>query len=286
MDDIFLENALAPALRDAAEMLKNISGTPRLDAELLAAFALGMTRGDMLMQIRDLPEPPSLNALLNRRIAHEPVAYITGTQAFWDLELWVTPDVLIPRADSETLIEAAQAAFADRNKPERILDLGTGSGALLLAALSLFPHATGIGIDASDRALAVAQNNAFRLGFADRAEMRHLSWSEKAWQSSLGAPFDLILCNPPYVETDANLEPQVSQYEPHSALFAGPAGMDDYRILIPTLPFLLSAGGVAVIEIGYTQAHAVSDLASMSGLSAQLMRDLSGNPRCLTMRIC
>jgi release factor glutamine methyltransferase len=114
--------------------------------------------------------------------------------------------------------------------------------------------------------------------------MRHLCWTDKSWQSSLGEPFDLILCNPPYVETGANLELQVSAYEPHSALFAGPEGMDDYRILIPALPCLLSASGIAIFEIGYTQAEAVSDLASKSGLSTQLTHDLSGNPRCLTMR--
>jgi release factor glutamine methyltransferase len=129
-------SSLAAALRDAAALLSAISDTARLDAELLAAHLLGLGRMEMLAQMRDLPVPEGLDALIARRAEHEPVAYITGRQAFWDLELSVTPDVLIPRADSETLIEAAQAAFAGLKPPARILDLGTGSGALLLAALS------------------------------------------------------------------------------------------------------------------------------------------------------
>jgi release factor glutamine methyltransferase len=285
MDDKFLNIALAPALRNAADILTELSDTPRLDAELLAAFALKMSRGDMLMQVRDLTAPPSFTALLKRRIAHEPVAYITGTQAFWDLELRVTPDVLIPRADSETLIEAAQRAFIEAEGPMRVLDLGTGSGALLLAALSIFPKAQGVGIDASINALAVAQNNSVRLGFAERADMRHISWLDKGWQAKLDGAFDLILCNPPYVETEAKLDKQVAEYEPHSALFAGQTGLDDYLILVPALHNLLSPSGVAVVEIGYQQAKSVSDLANMSGLSSLMTHDLSGNPRCLTMRI-
>ncbi len=279
-----LSSTFPTALNDAAAALSTSSDTPRLDAELLAAFALGMTRSDMLMQMRDLVEPPTFANLLVRRIAHEPVAYITGTQAFWDLELRVTPDVLIPRSDSETLIEAAQLAFTGGSGPKHVLDLGTGSGALLLAALSLFPLASGVGIDASLDALAVASDNAAQLGFAARAEMRYLSWLDAGWQAALNGPFDLILCNPPYVETGADLATQVSGYEPHSALFAGSAGMDDYRILIPALPTLLSPDGIAIIEIGYRQASAVGDLASISGLSTILSYDLSGNPRCLTVR--
>ena len=277
-------NLLSTALSDATADLSHVSDTPRLDAELLAAFALGITRGEMLLRMRDLACPATFPLLLARRMAHEPVAYITGTRAFWDLELAVTPSVLIPRADSEALIEAAQAAFAARAAPDRILDLGTGSGALLLAALSLFSAARGIGIDASEAALGVARGNAKHLGFASRADMRRLSWHDPKWQAPLGDPFDLILCNPPYVEADAELARQVREYEPHGALFAGHDGMDDYRILIPALPQILSAGGVAIVEIGYMQAELVGELAQVSGLSSQLTHDLSGNPRCLTMR--
>ncbi len=276
---------VSAALRDAAAALSPISDSPRLDAELLMAHALAMDRGDMLMRARDLTVPDAFAGYLARRKAHEPVAYITGRQAFWDLELRVTCDVLIPRSDSETLIEAAQAAFAGRSGPDHVLDLGTGSGALLLAALSVFPRARGTGIDASAAALAVAQDNAQRLGFADRTAMQQLSWRDADWQKHLRTPFDLILCNPPYVEEDADLARQVAEYEPHPALFAGREGLDDYRVLFPALPGLLAPGGAAIFEIGYTQAESVSNLASKSGLSSALQHDLSGNPRCLTLRI-
>jgi release factor glutamine methyltransferase len=205
---------IADALRDAALALAAISESARLDGELLMAHALALERGDMLMRARDLTVPDAFAGLLARRIAHEPVAYIIGTQAFWDLQLHVTPDVLIPRADSETLIDAALAAFAGRADPDHVLDLGTGSGALLLAALSAFTGARGTGIDASASALAVAQDNARRLGFANRAATRHLSWRDNDWQAQLrGTPFDLILCNPPYIEDDAVLARQVAEYE-------------------------------------------------------------------------
>lgn len=267
---------LAAALRDAATRLSGISATPRLDAELLMAHALGCARSDMLLRQADLAVPDAFAALLERRMAHEPVAYITGVQAFWDLELAVTPDVLIPRSDSETLIDMAVEGPA----PARILDLGTGSGALLLAALSAFPDATGMGVDASAAALSVARGNAERLGFGTRSSWLHKSWREVGWSAGLGQ-FDLILCNPPYVEDDAALEPMVAGHEPHSALFAGPEGLDDYRILIPQIPALLTPAGVAIFEIGYTQTDAVSDLASKSGLSTEMRRDLAGKPRAL-----
>jgi release factor glutamine methyltransferase len=225
--------------------------------------------------------PDSFAALVERRTGAEPVAYIRGVQEFWDLTLTVTPDVLIPRGDSETLIEMAIAAFAGRTGPKRVLDLGTGSGALLLAALSVFPDATGIGVDASAAALAVAADNAQRLGFGARSAMVLASWTDAGWTGALDASYDLILCNPPYVETDAVLGATVALHEPHSALFAGPEGMDDYNILIPQIPVLLDPRGVAIFEIGYTQANPVSNLASKAGLSTEMRRDLGENPRAL-----
>ena len=272
---------IAPALRDATARLAGMSETPRLDAELLMAHALGIGRSELLLRQTNLTLPDSFAGFLARRIADEPVAYITGYQDFWDLRLAVTPDVLIPRADSETLIDAAIEAFAGHDQPQRVLDLGTGSGALLLAAMSVFPDADGVGVDASIAALAVARQNAQALGFDKRATFRHLSWKDAGWAAALDGPFDLILCNPPYVEDAANLAPMVADYEPHTALFAGPDGLDDYRILIPLIPDLLSHIGAAIFEIGFTQMYAVSDLASKSGLSTEMRRDLAGNPRCL-----
>jgi release factor glutamine methyltransferase len=283
MSDLSL---LTDALRDATTALWTVSETPRLDAELLAAHGLQMDRKDMLMRVRDLAAPGSFANMISRRMAHEPVAYITGTQAFWDIDLNVTPDVLIPRSDSETLIEAAQKSFAGTVGPRRILDLGTGSGALLLAGMSLFPDAAGTGVDASAAALAVAQGNSDKLGFGTRTKFHLGNWRSARWRDGLEVPFDLILCNPPYVENTAILAPMVREYEPHSALFAGVEGLDDYRILLPQILDLLSPDGIAVFEIGHTQAQSVGALAAKAGLHSELRRDLAGNPRCLTMRRC
>lgn len=274
---------VADALARAAQMLEETSETPRLDAELLMAHALDTDRSTLLLRMRDLAVPAAFEALLARRAAHEPVAYIRGYQDFWDLSLEVTPDTLIPRADSETLIEAAQRHFADASPPAKILDLGTGSGALLLAALSLFPDATGIGVDASAAALAVAQKNGHRLGFADRCGFRLASWRDAGWASGL-SKYDLILCNPPYVEDQALLMPSVSGYEPHSALFAGPDGLDDYTLLIPQIPPLLSHNGIAIFEIGAGQQQAVSRIANAAGLDTLAHADLPGIARALVMR--
>ncbi len=278
-------STLPIALRDATAALSTVSQTPRLDAEFLAAFALQIPRLDMLMHAKDLTVPSGFADMIQRRLAHEPVAYITGSQAFWDIQLCVSPDVLIPRADSETLIEAAQAAFNGTAPPRRILDLGTGSGALLLAALSLFPDATGIGVDASAAALGVARYNAEQLGFANRVQMQQRNWHEAGWANGLVSQFDLILCNPPYVETGAALMPMVAMYEPHAALFAGAEGLDDYQILLPQISELLAPAGIAIFEIGHLQAKSVGDLAYGAGLKSSLQYDLAGNPRCLTMRI-
>lgn len=272
--------SISEILRTATAQLEAVSETARLDAEILMAHALGLTRSEMLVRQGELAVPGGFAALVQRRAAAEPVAYIRGTQDFWDFELAVTPDVLIPRGDSETLIDMAVKGFAGRAAPERILDLGTGSGALLLAGLSVFPLAAGVGVDASAAALAVADGNAARLGLANRASFEQLSWRDTDWADALGR-FDLILCNPPYVETGAVLDATVKQHEPHSALFAGADGLDDYRVLIPQISRLLTDNGIAIFEIGYTQVQAVSDLATRAGLSTEMRRDLAGRPRAL-----
>jgi release factor glutamine methyltransferase len=209
------------------------------------------------------------------------VAYILGQQEFYGLPLRVTPAVLIPRGDSETLVDAALAAKPDA---KRVLDCGTGSGALLLAVLTNLPEASGVGIDRSPEALAVASENAAALGLANRAQMLSGDWSQPAWRAALGGPFDLILANPPYVEDAADIAPSVRGHEPAGALFSGPEGLDDYRILVPQLPRLLAPHGVALVEIGHTQAEAVSAIAISAGLTAVLHRDLGGRPRALEMR--
>ena len=262
------------SLRTATGRLASISATPRLDTELLLAYALGIDRNDMLMRQRDLNVPPGFAPLVERRLTGEPIAYITGTRDFWTISLHVTPDVLIPRPDTETLIEAATDHFAARS-PTYILDLGTGSGALLLAALSQWPLARGVGVDISLAALTVAQGNADRLGLGGRADFRLGNWAE-----GLDGPFDLILINPPYIARDVALAGDVL-HEPEGALFAGVEGLDDYRRIAPMLPRLLVRDGMAAIEIGYDQRVSVSTLLADQGLSVAARRDLAGHDRCL-----
>lgn len=264
------------ALRRAADLLAGVSDTPRLDAELLLAHAMGTSREAMLLGA-DQAVPPSFDALVQRRLAREPVAYIIGTRSFWTLDLAVTPAVLIPRPDSETLIEAAIDHFQGR-APANILDLGTGSGALLLASLDQWPGAWGVGVDRSADALAVARGNAGRLGMADRALFVRGDWAD-----ALDARFDLILCNPPYVEAGAILAADVVGFEPHVALFAGAEGLDDYRTIIPQLSRLIAPAGVAVLEIGSDQAVCVGALIRAHDLAVTCRQDLAGRDRCLVV---
>jgi release factor glutamine methyltransferase len=262
------------ALRAATDQLSAITDTPRLDAELLMAHALGVSREAMLLSWLRQTVPDSFAGLIARRMAREPLAYITGTRDFWTISLSVGQGVLIPRPDSETLIEAAVAHFG-RAGPQSVLDLGTGPGTLLLAALAEWPMARGLGIDTSEKALEYAAINADKLGLQDRAEFRRGDWT-----IGLGGRFDLILCNPPYVETGAALSPEVRK-EPDTALFAGPDGLDDYRRLIPQLLPLLADNSIACVEIGATQARAVAAIATASGLEVRIRQDLGGRDRCL-----
>ena len=263
------------ALAAAAAKLEPISQTSRLDAELLMAHALGVAREEMLLAQLDRETPTVFDPLVERRLRHEPVAYIVGRRAFWTIEIEVGPGVLIPRPDSETLIEAAVEHFGSGG-PARILDLGTGPGTLLLAALDRWPSATGVGIDRSEAALAFARRNAERLGLAARAEIRCGDWAE-----GLDERFDLVLCNPPYVEEGAPLDPEVAQWEPAAALYAGADGLDAYRRLAPALAPLIAPGGVACIELGAGQAEAATRLFEAQGFAVSTRRDLAGIHRCL-----
>ena len=265
-------------LRRAMTRLGPVSDTPRLDAELLAAHALDMTREDMILRLHMLTLPDGLEALLERRMQREPIAQIIGKRDFWTLTFKVTRDVLVPRPDSETLIEAAIDHFEGSEGPRRVLDLGTGSGALLLAALDLWPRATGLGIDASGPALRVAQENAESNDIAPRAQFRLGNWGE-----GLDERFDLILCNPPYIRDDAVLSPDVADYEPMQALFGGPDGLEAYRALAPQVGRLIAPGGVALFEIGFDQGETAAQPFRDAGLTVRLRHDLAGNARCLTV---
>ena len=266
------------ALNRATEQLGRTSDTPRLDAELLMAHALGMARDRLILDNPRGQAPAAFAGYVERRSAGEPVAYITGNRAFWTIDLEVGPGALVPRPDSETLIAAAVEHFSGTPGPKRILDLGTGPGTLLLAALDEWPDATGLGIDALDAALAYARRNAERLGFAGRAEFRLGNWAE-----GIDERFDLILCNPPYIADEAELGPGVAEYEPPEALFAGEQGLDAYRALAPQLPRLLIEGGLAAVEIGHEQAQPVAAILERNSLRSRMVRDLAGRPRALLL---
>ena len=264
-------------LAAAASRLAPHSGTPRLDAELLMAHALGVSREDLLLSGLDDPAPAAFAPLLARREAGEPVAYITGRRAFWTIELEVGPGVLVPRPDSESLIEAAVAHFGESG-PARVLDLGTGPGTLLLAALDRWPRATGLGVDSSAAALGYARRNAARLGLADRAAFRLADWGE-----GLAERFDLVLCNPPYVESGADLPRDVARWEPAEALFAAADGLSEYRRLAPQIPHVLAPGGIACVELGAGQLAAAACLFEAEGFTISSRGDLRGIERCLVL---
>ncbi len=268
---------VASALRSGAARLAGVTDTPRLDAELLMAHVLGIERQALLLDPARFDVPADFAGLVERRAAHEPVAYIVGYRDFWTIRLTVGPGVLIPRPDSETLMEAAVRYFG-ADGPENVLDLGTGPGSLLLAALAEWPQAAGLGVDASDAALAYARANAAALHMAGRAEFRIGDWA-----ADLDGRFDLILCNPPYIADSEQLMPDVADHEPARALFAGADGLDDYRRIIPELPRILTPDGVAILEIGHTQHMLVRELAETAGFKVACRQDLGGRDRALLL---
>lgn len=270
---------VAASVRDASQRLAEISDTARLDAELLMAKALDVSRSQMLVRHQDQPSPDAFEPLIERRLSAEPIAYILGECEFFGLELQVTPDVLIPRSDSECVVEAALEQCPSEG---RVLDLGSGSGALLLAMLCHRPQLTGVGVDASAGALSVAKANCESLGMANRATFIEYDWNDEGWASDLGS-FECIIANPPYVETDAQLDRSVRAFEPAAALFAGVDGLDAYRTLIPQLPALMKKGAFVVLEIGSTQADAVSAIARDAGFNISVRQDLGNRPRVLVL---
>ena len=265
------------AARLAAAGVEN----PRLEARLLLAQALGVDQ-ERLLRERAPVDAGGLPPLLERRAAGEPLAYILGRREFWGLAFAVAPAALVPRPDSETLIEAALAALPDRARVGAVLDLGTGSGCLLLAALHEFPAAFGVGVDCAEGAAALARRNAAMLGMQARAAFVCADWG-----AALAGRFELVLANPPYIPTDviAGLMPEVARYEPRSALDGGADGFSAYRRMVPALPGLLAPDGIAVLEAGVGQADGVVTLGRESGLDPVAVRpDLNGIPRAVVLR--
>jgi release factor glutamine methyltransferase len=251
---------------------------PRMEARLLFAHALGISRDQTLTATATPEQEARFEALVARRTAREPFAYITGHKEFWSLDFEVGPGVLVPRPDTETLIEEALRIVPDRNAPLRIADLGTGSGAILVAALKEFPGATGIGLESSPDAFGWASRNARRL-MPERAKMRLAEWDKAE------GPFDLVFSNPPYIPSMEieSLEPDVSRFEPGAALDGGADGLSAYRSLAELLPGLLKPGGHALLEIGFGQAGAMEKLFPRLEI-LRVTPDLSGVPRCVILR--
>ncbi len=256
------------ARREARLLLAEATG---LDSAAIIAHPERALTGDQAVR---------LEALLRRREAREPLSRILGWREFWSLRFALGPETLDPRPDSETLVEAALAAV-DRNRPLSVLDLGTGSGCLLLAFLSEASRAKGLGIDLSRAALAVAEGNARALGLAGRARFRQGDWG-----LGLDERFDLILCNPPYIPAGmvARLAPEVAIFDPPLALAGGPDGLGAYRRLSDELPRLLAPGGLAIVEVGAGQAEAARAILAARGLQPRGSRaDLAGITRCLLL---
>jgi release factor glutamine methyltransferase len=247
---------------------------------VLLAHALGFTQSDLIRNPGQQIDTTIYERLLVRRIGHEPVALIVGRREFWSMEFMVSPASIIPRPDSETLIEAAVAAFGDRRQPTKIIDLGTGTGCLLLALLQEFPTAFGIGVDLAPDAAALAKANATQLGLRSRSAFLVGDWTE-----AISGSFDLVISNPPYIPGPevATLMPEVAHYEPRLALDGGPDGYDAHRTILSDLNRLLEPNGIAILELGRGQANYVSYLAREAGFQASFRMDLAEIPRAIVL---
>ena len=258
---------------------------PRREARLLLSTILGVDAAALLGnpdRALHAEEGARFAAFVARRAAREPAARLLGYREFWSLDFALSPETLVPRPDSETLVEAVLAQIGERRAPLRLLDLGTGSGCLLLALLSELPAATGIGIDIAAAAALTARRNAVALGFVDRA-----SFAAGSWATAIVGCFDVIVVNPPYIESGAidGLAPEVGEHDPRRALDGGPDGLDSYRALAPEMGRLLRKDGVAAFECGAGQAQSVAAIVRRAGLTiVESRRDLAGTERCLVLR--
>ena len=255
---------------------------PQAEARILLEAASGLGRG----QIIGFPEHPLtpaqrdlFDAQVSRRCAREPISRILGSREFWSLRFDLGPETLDPRPDSETLVAAVLERVPDRAAPLSLLDLGTGTGCLLLALLSELPNAEGVGVDISDPAVSFAHGNAEELCLSERARFVTGDWAR-----DISAQFDVIVSNPPYIESTAieGLEPEVAKFDPRAALDGGPDGLAAYRALIPQAAERLKPGGLLALEIGAGQGPAVRGLAIHAGLTdLGGAQDLAGIERCL-----
>jgi release factor glutamine methyltransferase len=258
--------------------------TPDLDARILLVGTLGVAPAELALR----PDEPVGNSaaerlceLQARRTAGEPVARILGFTEFWSLTFELSPETLVPRPDTETVVEAALALFPDRAGLQRILDLGTGSGCLLVTLLHELRDAWGLGVDRSPGALAIARRNARRNRVGERA-----AFAASDWTAALAGTFDLVVSNPPYVPTAelSRLSAEVRLHDPRRALDGGPDGLAAYRVILADANRLLTPSGTLVLEIGYDQEEALRSLADAAGLAVRrTARDLGGRPRAVVI---
>jgi release factor glutamine methyltransferase len=257
----------------------------RLDARLLVGAASGETAAGLIARPErrlSVQEADALSALTARRSAREPMAHILGVREFWSLDFEVSASVLTPRPDSETIIEAAGEYIPAPERQFRVLDLGTGSGCLLLALLHEYPAASGLGVDISPAAVALARRNAGKLGVGARS-----AFVVGDWTAPIAGRFGIVMSNPPYIATGdiAGLEPEVAHYEPRGALDGGRDGLDAYRALLPLVSQVLAPGGVILFEMGAGQDEAIVSLARAQGFeTAGLRADITGVPRVAILR--
>ena len=277
---------IGAALTHAAAVLA-LAGVdePRRRGRRLLAAALGLSPVEVFAHPeRELStaEHGRIAAMLSRMGQREPLSRILGRREFWGLEFVLSADTLDPRPETETVIEAVLARRPDRRQAYRVLDLGTGSGCLLLGLLSEFPHARGVGVDLAPGAAATARLNAEALGLADRA--RFLAGN---WGAALRGSFDIVVANPPYIASAVipNLPPEVREHDPHRALDGGADGLAAYRSIAANLPRLLAPGGIFATEIGSDQADSVGAVLTCAGLMVEtVLPDLAGLPRCVVAR--
>lgn len=274
-------------LRRLAEARLRDAGidTPDLDARYLLEHALGLIRTDFVANSERIVSETDVAralALIDRRVAREPVGRILGHREFWTIDLALNPDTLEPRPDTETVVEAVLKATLDRNASLHLLDLGTGTGCILLALLAELPNARGLGVDLSPLAVEAAVGNAERNGLSDRARFQAGDWG-----SGLKDRFDIVVSNPPYIPSAeiATLEPEVREHDPRRALDGGPDGLAPYRLIAAQLPRLLVPGGLVAVEVGQGQAADVARLLVAQGIQGVLsLRDLGGIERCVRGR--
>ncbi len=281
-----MSNSISAVISDISKKLKAAGiEACRLDARNIVSMALRTNPNDLVVhtdRVMTDVECVAVESLVQRRLQGEPISRIRGEREFWGLPFIVSPYTLDPRPDSETIVSAVLDVYtADHpNDPRTLLDLGTGSGCLLLALLSEFQNAFGLGVDISEHAIDTAKLNADRLGLGNRS-----AFLVDNWAASLAGQFDVIVCNPPYLETGelTGLQPEVRLFDPVRALNGGPDGLDSYRCVIPDAKRLLGGSGILVMEIGYDQKEAITSLLETAGLvGIQGHTDLAGITRCLS----